>query len=155
MKILSGNNITRVIPIFIVFVIVAFLLGHGIDLLTQGLFNWIMTIGIIVILSSITTFFTASDSLVNIWNNFLRGLLILIIGGGLKVAFDPDPNSYTEAEVTEQMLHRTDFSKSMTIRLQHELKYRTKIEKELYGEDYTNYSREFRESMEKYKNVKE
>ena len=106
------------IPILIIFTIIAFCSGRGLDLLTQGPFKWIMLIGLIIIISSIISIF--DDPFSKVITKLKIGLLILFIGGAGQAYFFPDPESYDQSEVVQQRLHRTDFSDSMTKRIQRE-----------------------------------
>ena len=118
MKTKDINRIKEVIPLLIVFIIIAICSGRGIELFTQNIFKWFMLVGMLTIISGILLVF--DDPFAKTISKIKIGILILFIGGAGQAYFFPSPESYTPYEVTQQILHRTDFSDSMTKRLEHE-----------------------------------
>jgi hypothetical protein len=87
-------------------------------IVTKNIFKGIMSIGLFFLVFTIGDMF--SESLQATISKLVIGIIILFIGGSGQAFVYPDQYSFDQATVTEQKIHRTNFSEEMTKRLQHE-----------------------------------
>lgn len=111
------NKINGVIPLLVVWFIIAIASGHTKDIFSINICEWLMIFGSLNIISSILIILFNSD-VKKFFIKLIIGISLLILGGIGMVEFYPSPESYSTYEVTQQLKHRTDFSKSMSIRLE-------------------------------------
>ena len=80
------DKITEVIPLFILFAIVAVVLGHGSKMISMGIPDWIMLIGSLFLLSALFGFIF-DDLWIRVQRKGAIGAVLVFLGGVTAWAF--------------------------------------------------------------------
>jgi len=80
------NKITEVIPLFVLFTIVAIVLGHGSKMISMGISDWIMLAGSLFLLSALFGFIF-DDLWIKVQRKCAIGATLMLLGGVTAWAF--------------------------------------------------------------------